>query len=166
MRAILESRFAKARGTAGKDGIMTATLDPSFESVSLVELALLAAMMAGAVAGALVGWLCKRNIGLALCTFMIGIMGGLLFGTWMGRWCYVSSEGAGAFVRAGAGSFGSAVLAGLAGSVPTAFFIPAVVIFIALRHVRNRPPRVKTGLIAAAAGVAAGVLTAVVLLFV
>jgi hypothetical protein len=145
---------------------MTATLDPSFEGVSLVELTLLAAMMAGAVSGAVSGWLCKRNAGLALCTFMIGIMGGLLLGTVMGRMCYRSADGTEALIQAGGCSACPAAVAGLAGAVPTAFFIPTVVIFIALRHVRNRPPRVKTGLTAAMAGVIAGVLTAVGLLFV
>lgn len=138
-------------------------LDPSFENVPLLQVTVLAAMMAGAVSGALTGWICKRHAGLALCTFLIGIMGGLLFGTGMGRWLYMTADGAEAVVRTGTCSLCAATLAGLAGSIPTALFIPAVVIFIALRHVRNRPPRVKTGLSACAAGIVAGTLTAIAL---
>jgi hypothetical protein len=139
-------------------------LDSSSQGVDLAQLALLSAMMAGAVAGAVSGWLSKRNIGLALCTFMIGIMGGLLIGTGMGRWFYVSSNGA--VVTAGVCSLCSASVAGLAGSIPTALLIPSLVIFITLRHVRNRPPRVKTGLQAAVAGVITGTLTAITLLLI
>ena len=141
-------------------------LDPSVENVPLVQVTVLAAMMAGAVSGALTGWLCKRHVGLALCTFMIGIMGGLLFGTGMGRLLYLTADGAETVVRTGTCSLCSAALAGLAGSVPPALIIPAVVIFIALRHVRNRPPRIKTGLTALTAGVLAGTLTAVALVLV
>lgn len=141
-------------------------LDFSSQGVDLAQLTLLSAMMAGAVAGAVSGWLSKRNIGLALCTFMIGIMGGLLIGTGMGRWFYVSSNGAGAVVTAGVCSLCSASVAGLAGSIPTALLIPSLVIFITLRHVRNRPPRVKTGLQAAVAGVITGTLTAITLLLI
>jgi hypothetical protein len=136
-------------------------LDPNFRGVDLAQLALLSAMMAGAVAGALSGWLAKRNIGLALCTFMIGIMGGLLIGTGMGQWLYVSSHGANSLVKAGVCSLCSASVAGLAGSIPTAVFISSLVIHISLRHVRNRPPRVKTGLQAAVAGIISGTLTAI-----
>ncbi len=141
-------------------------LDSSSQGVDLAQLALLSAMMAGAVAGAVSGWLSKRNIGLALCTFMIGIMGGLLIGTGMGRWFYVASNGADAVVTAGVCSLCSASVAGLAGAIPTALLIPSLVIFITLRHVRNRPPRVKTGLQAAVAGVITGTLTAIALLLV
>jgi hypothetical protein len=141
-------------------------LDSSSQGVDLAQLALLSAMMAGAVAGAVSGWLSKRNIGLALCTFMIGIMGGLLIGTGMGHWFYVSSNGADTVVTAGVCSLCSASVAGLAGSIPTALLIPSLVIFITLRHVRNRPPRVKTGLQAAVAGVITGTLTAIALLLV
>lgn len=141
-------------------------LDSSSQGVDLAQLALLSAMMAGAVAGAVAGWLSKRNIGLSLCTFMIGIMGGLLIGTGMGRWIYVSANGADTVVKAGVCSLCSASVAGLAGSIPTALLIPSLVIFITLRHVRNRPPRVKTGLQAAVAGVITGTLTAITLLIV
>jgi hypothetical protein len=141
-------------------------LDPGYEGIVLAQLALLAAMMAGAVAGAVAGWLCKRNVGLTLCTFMMGIMGGLLIGTGMSRWLYVTAEGTETLVKAGVCSLCSASLAGLAGSVPTALLIASLVIFLTLRHVKPRPPRVKTGLQAAAAGILAGTLTAVVLLLV
>lgn len=133
-------------------------LDPTHRSLSLAQEAILAAMIAGAVSGALAGWLSKRNVGLSLCTFMIGIMGGLLVGTGMARWLYISPDGVETVVNAGWSSLGSAVLAGLAGSLPTALLIPSMVIFIALRHVKQRPSRVKTGLQA----MSAGTLTAVV----
>lgn len=141
-------------------------LDPTCEGIALTQLTLVAAMMAGAVSGALAGWLAKRNVGLALCTFMIGIMGGLLIGTGMGRWLYVGADGMEVQVTAAACSLCSGTLAGLAGAIPTALVVPNLVIAIVLRHVRNRPPRVKTGLQAGAAGIVTGLATALVRLLV
>jgi hypothetical protein len=141
-------------------------LDPRFQGIPLAQLALVAAIVAGAVSGAVSGWLSKRNAGLALCTLMIGIMGGLLMGTGMGRWFYLFPGGTERVVQAGIGSLFDASLAGLAGSIPTALLMPSVVIFITLRHVKNRPPRVMTGLQAASVGILAGTLSAIALLLV
>lgn len=141
-------------------------LDPRFQGIALTQLALVAAIVGGAVSGVVVGWLCKRNAGLALCTLMIGIMGGLLVGTGMSRWLYIAQDGSEQVIQAGVRALGPVSLAGLAGSIPTALLISSLVIHITLRHVRNRPPRVKTGLRAAAIGTLAGTLTALALLLV
>lgn len=141
-------------------------LDSRCQGIPPAQLTLLAAMVSGAVSGALAGWRSKRNVGLALCTFMIGIMGGLLLGTSMGRWLYVGADGNETVLQPTLASTGAAAVAGLAGALPTSLVIPSVVIFIALRHVKNRPPRVKTGLNAFVAGTLVGVLAAVVRLLV
>jgi hypothetical protein len=141
-------------------------LDSRVQGFPLVQLTTLAAIAAGAVAGAVAGWLSKHNVGLSLCTFMIGIMGGLLLGTAMGEWLYVAADGSQSMVQTKLTSLSAAALAGLAGSFPTALVISSVVIFITLRHVKNRPPRIKTGLMAAVAGTLAGTGVAVVRLMI
>ena len=138
-------------------------LDPSVESVSLLELTRLAAMIAGAVAGATVGWLSKRNILLSLCAFMLGIMGGMSIGTGMGHLFYMSPDGAESIVKAGFHSLLSVVPAALAGAIPTAFLMALVIAFLALRHMRPRPSPKRTAWTGFFMGVIAGVLGAVVM---
>jgi len=126
-----------------------------------MELTRLTAMASGAVAGAAAGWFCKRNIGLSLIAFMMGIMGGLSIGTGMGRLLYVTADGIDCYVNAGVGCLCSAAVAALAGSVPTALVIAAIITFLALRHMHPRPPRLRTGLLALFCGIVGGLLTAV-----
>lgn len=140
---------------------MPLPLHSGTEGLSLMELTRLTSMAAGAVAGAAAGWFCKRNVGLSLIAFMMGIMGGMWIGTGMGRWLYVSADGTDCYVSSGIGCLFSALLASLAGSVPTAFLIAAVISFLALRHMHPRPPRMRTGLTAMFCGVAGGLLTGV-----
>ncbi len=140
---------------------MPLPLYPGSEGLSLMELTRLTAMAAGAVTGAAAGWLCKRSIGLSLIAFMIGIMGGLLIGTGMGRWLYVAENGIDCYITAGFGCLVSAALSALAGSIPTALVISAVITFLTLRHMHPRPPRIRTGLMAVWCGVIGGLLTAV-----
>jgi hypothetical protein len=136
-------------------------LDPSYEGLPLVELTKLAAMMAGAVSGALVAWFSRRNVLLTLCAFLLGIMGGLSMGTGMGTLFYVTHDGAETIVRAGCCSVLPALGAGLAGAIPTAFLISILIGFLALRHLKPRPPRVRTVLNGFMAGAVTGTLTAV-----
>jgi hypothetical protein len=138
-------------------------LDPSSEGVQLLELTKLAAMMAGAVSGALVAWLSRRNILLALYAFLLGIMGGLTMGTGMGNLFFVAHDGVEAIVKVGCCSVLPGLGAGLAGALPTAFLISILVGFLALRHLKPRPPRVRTVLQGFVAGVVMGTLTAVIL---
>ena len=88
-------------------------LDSSTQGVSLMELARLSAMMAGAVSGAMVAWLARRNVALGFCSFILGILGGMSVGTGMGRLCFCHGDGTECVVQSG----WSALLAsGLAGS--------------------------------------------------
>lgn len=136
-------------------------LDPSNEGLPLVGLTHLAAMMAGAVSGALVAWFSRRSVLLALCAFLLGIMGGLSIGTGMGSLCFVSHDGGESIVRAGCCSLLPALGAGLAGAIPTAFIISILIGFLSLRHLHPRPPRVYTVLKGFLIGAATGTLTAV-----
>ena len=138
-------------------------LDPSAEGVSLMDLAKLSAMMAGAVSSALVAWVARRNVLLALCAFLLGIMGGMSIGTGMGNLFYVTHEGAETFVKAGYSTVLPVLRAGLAGALPTAFIMSILIGFLSLRHLKPRPPRVRTALKGFLAGTLAGTLTAVVL---
>ncbi|MEI6563604.1 MAG: hypothetical protein WCO42_04765 [bacterium] len=137
-------------------------LDPSAQGVSLMELTKLSAMMAGAVAGAVVGWLSRRHIMFSIYAFLLGIMGGMLVGTGMGNLIYVSRDGAESMVRVGCCSIFPALGGGVAGSLPTAFLVAIVVGIMALRHLKPRPPRVRTVFTGFVAGVVMGTLTAVV----
>lgn len=121
-------------------------------------------MMAGAVAGSVTGWLARRNVMLSVCAFMIGIMGGMLIGTGMGRLLYGSADGYDLPpIKAGCGALCSTALAGLAGSIPTALVVAVLIGFLTLRHCHPRPPRVRTALTGITAGVIMGVLTAMVM---
>lgn len=142
---------------------MVQPLDPSVESVSLLELTRLSALVAGAVAGAVVGWISKRNIFLSLYAFMLGIMGGLSIGTGMGHLFYMSADDVEARVSSGFHSILTALPAGLAGAVPTAFLMALIVAVLSLRHVKNRPPPKRTAWTGFFFGVAAGILTTVVM---
>ncbi len=137
-------------------------LDPSEAGVSLPELAGLAAMMAGAVSGALVSWISRHSVLLSLCSFLLGIMGGMSIGTGMGNLLYVSPDGVESLVNVGHGSVFSVLWAGLAGAIPTAIVMSLLIGFLALRHLKPRPPRVRTVLDGALAGAAMGTLAAVV----
>ena len=55
----------------------------------------------------------------------------------------------------------TAVGAGLVGALPAAFLVGGTITFLALRHVRQRPPPYRTGAKAFLFGLFAGVLTAV-----
>lgn len=131
------------------------------EGFSLMELTVVTAMAAGAVAGAAAGWLCKRNVGLSLIGFMMGIIGGLWIGTGMGRFFYTTADGTHCYITAGIGCLFRALLATLAGSIPTALVISTIITFLTLRHMHPRPPRVRTGLMAMFCGIVGGLLTAV-----
>jgi hypothetical protein len=139
---------------------MPLPLHAGAEGLSLVEVALITAMAAGAVTGGAAGWFCKRSVGLSLIAFMIGIIGGLLIGTWMGRWLFTTTDGSVCYVGAGMDCLGSVLLAALAGSVPTALLISAVISFLTLRHMHPRPPRCRTGLLSMACGVIGGLIVA------
>lgn len=129
-----------------------------------MEVTVLAAMMAGAVAGSVTGWLARRNVLLSICTFMIGIIGGMLMGTGMGHLCYGQPDGYDLPpIKAGCGALCSTSLAGLAGSIPTALMITVLVGFLTLRHLHPRPPRIRTGLIGFTAGTLMGILAAMVM---
>ncbi len=141
---------------------MPLPLHSGSEGISLMELTRLTAMAAGAVAGAGAGWFCKRNPIFALVAFMMGLIGGLWLGTGIGGWLYVTADGVDCYVNAGMGCLAKALAASLAGSVPSALVISAVISFLALRHMHPRPPRLRTGLIATFCGVAGGLLTGVV----
>jgi hypothetical protein len=139
-------------------------VDPSARGIPLVDLTILASMLAGAVAGSVTGWLARRNVLLSICTFMIGIMGGMLMGTGMGRLIYGRADGYDLPpIKAGCSALCSTSVAGLAGSIPTAFVIAVLVGFLTLRHLHPRPPRVRTCLIGFTAGVLMGVLGAMVM---
>lgn len=130
----------------------------------MAELTILASMLAGAVAGSVTGWLARRNVLLSICTFMIGIMGGMLMGTGMGRLFYGEANGYDLPpIKAGCTALCSTSMAGLAGSIPTAFVIAILVGFLTLRHLHPRPPRVRTCFIGFSAGVLMGVLAAMVI---
>lgn len=136
-------------------------LDPSIEGVSLMELTVMSAMMAGAVAGAVVAWISRRNVLLALCAFFLGIMGGLSLGTGTGNLFYVSSDGVESIVKAQCCSLLPAFGAGVAGALPSAFLISIFIGTLSLRHLHPRPPRVRTALTGFIGGTIMGVLTAV-----
>lgn len=138
-------------------------LNSGTEGLALAEVTRLAAMIAGAVAGALAGWFSKRNVLLALCAFMLGIIGGMWVGTGMGHLCYVRADGAECIVPAGPCALCAAALAGLAGALPTAFLIAGVITFLALRHVKQRPPPYRTAFRAFLWGSLAGVVSAAIM---
>jgi hypothetical protein len=139
-------------------------VDPSTRGIPLAQLTVLSAMMAGAVAGALTGWIARRNFLLTMCTFMIGIMGGMLTGTGMGRLFYVHCDGSEmAPIKAGIGALLQSGLAGLAGAIPSAFLTAVAIGFLTLRHLHPRPPRVRTVLTGVVAGLITGILTAMVI---
>lgn len=139
-------------------------VDPSSRGVSLVELTILASMMAGAVSGAVTGWIARRNPLLAVAAFLIGIIGGMLIGTGMGNLCYGQPDGYDLPpIKSGCCALWSCGLAGLAGSIPTAFMTAVVIAFMTLRHLHPRPPRVKTALMGFGMGVITGVLTALMM---
>jgi len=89
-------------------------------------------------------------------------MGGLWIGTGVGRFFYVTPDGADCYMNAGFACLGKALLASLSGAFPAALVISAVVSFLALRHMHPRPPRLRTGLTAMFCGVAGGLLAGVV----
>ena len=128
--------------------------------VDIADLAVAAAMVGGAVAGATAGWMSKRNVILTLCAAMVGIIGGLWIGSLMGR-LFPDASQAGGMIKAGVSSLDMAFVAGLAGALPTAFLVGGMITFLALRHVRQRPPPYRTGFKAFGFGLAAGVLAAV-----
>lgn len=129
----------------------------------MAELTILSSMMAGAVAGSVTGWLARRNVLLSLCTFLIGIIGGMLIGTGMGHLFYGQADGYDLPpIKAGCSALCSSSLSGLAGAIPTAFMIAVLVGFLTLRHFHPRPPRVRTVTTGFIAGVVAGVLMAAI----
>jgi hypothetical protein len=137
---------------------MPLPLHAGAEGLSLVDITIGTAMAAGAVAGAASGWLCKRSVGLSLIAFMMGIMGGLSIGTGMGHLFYVASNGTICYVRTSMDCLLPVILASLAGSIPTALVISALITFLTLRHMHPRPPRMRTGLMAMFCGVIGGLL--------
>jgi hypothetical protein len=139
-------------------------VDPSARGVSLVELTILSAMMAGAVSGAVTGWIARRNPLLSIAAFLIGIFGGMLVGTGMGYLCYGQPDGYNyPPIKSGYSALMSSGLAGLAGSLPTALFVACIIAFMTLRHLHPRPPRVKTALTGFGMGLITGVLTALMM---
>lgn len=128
--------------------------------ISCVDLAITSAMLAGAVAGASAAWMAKRNGGLAMCTLMIGMMGGLLSGTLMGRMLYGGGDDP-TRITTGAASVPAAALVGLAGAGPAAFVIAAGVTFMILRHVHPRPSPARVGWLSCGYGALAGTAMAV-----
>lgn len=137
-------------------------LDPSSQGISLMVLTKLSAMLAGAVSGAFVAWLSRRNVLLTLCAFLLGIMGGMITGTGLGNLFYVASDGVESIVRVGFCSICSALGASMAGAIPTAFVISIFIGFLWLRHLKPRPPRIKTVLKGFAAGAVVGTLATAV----
>jgi hypothetical protein len=131
--------------------------------VELAALAKVAGMVGGAVAGATAGWMSKRNPILALCSGMVGIIGGLWIGSLMGMFYAGAADGG--MIVACAGSLCPAVVAGLAGALPTSVLVGGVITLLALRHVRVRPPPYRTGFKAFGYGLLAGVLSAVAWVF-
>lgn len=131
--------------------------------VSTTNLVLVAAMVGGAVAGAAAGWMSKRNLILALCAGMVGIIGGLWLGALAGK-LFPDATSVGGMLPACPGSICRGVVAGLAGALPASFLVGGVITFLALRHVRQRPPPYATGFKAFGFGLAAGLLAALVLL--
>lgn len=137
---------------------MPLPLHAGTEGLSLVEVTLVTSMAAGAVAGAAAGWLCKRSVGLSLIAFMMGIMGGLSIGTGMGHLFYVTANGSDCYVSTSMVCLLPVILASLAGAIPAAFVISALITFLTLRHMHPRPPRMRTGLMAMFCGVIGGLL--------
>ncbi len=139
-------------------------VDPSTRGVSLVELTILSAMMAGAVSGAVTGWIARRNPLLCIVAFLIGIFGGMLMGTGMGHLFYGQVDGYDLPpIKSGCSALICSGLAGLAGSFPTALFVTAIIAFMTLRHLHPRPHRGKTVLTGLSMGVITGVLTALMM---
>lgn len=120
-------------------------------------------MLAGAVSGAVVAWHARHIVILTLCSFILGLMGGISVGTGMGHLCFCHGDGTECVVQSGAGSLLISGLAGLAGAVPAAFLISIVIGFLSMRHYKQRPPRVRTALTGFIAGVLAATLSALVL---
>ncbi len=137
-------------------------LDSSAAGVSLLELTKLSAMMAGAVSGALVSWLARRNVLLTLCSFFLGMMGGIICGTGMGHLIYVSQEGVESIVNVGCCSILDGLGGGAAGAIPASFVISILIGILSLRHLHPRPPRVLTALKGFIAGSVMGTLSAVI----
>lgn len=140
-----------------------AILDSSAQGVSLMELARLSAMLAGAVSATVVAWLARRNIVLAFCSFILGLLGGMSMGTGMGRLCFCYRDGAEYVVQTGWSAWLASGLAGLAGSIPSALVTSVVIGFLTMRHYKQRPPRVRTALTGFIAGVLAATASAIVL---
>ena len=138
-------------------------LDSSAQGVSLMELARLSAMLAGAVSGAVVAWLARRNVVLAFCSFILGLLGGMSLGTGMGRLCFCHGDGAEYVVQTGWSALMASGLAGLTGSIPSALLTSVVIGFLTMRHYKQRPPRVRTALTGFVAGVLAATLSAMAL---
>lgn len=126
--------------------------------VELAALAHAAAIVGGAVAGATAGWMSKRNPILAMCSGMVGMIGGLWIGSLTGGLIYGQE---GAMISSGLGSLMAALGAGLVGALPSAFLVGGTITFLALRHVRQRPPPYRTGAKAFVFGLLAGLLAAV-----
>lgn len=127
--------------------------------VELTALVKAAGMVGGAVAGAAAGWMSKRSPILALCACLLGIIGGLWIGSLMGMLFPGSADGG--MISACASSLCPAIIAGLAGALPTSFLVGGMITLLALRHVRQRPPPYRTGFKAFAYGLLAGTLCAV-----
>lgn len=139
-------------------------VDPSVRGVAEVELAILSAMMAGAVTGAVTSWIARRNFLLSIGGFIIGLMGGMVIGTGMAHLCYSHADGVDLPpIRSGLGSLFACGLAGLAGAVPTALVVTTLIAFLTLRHYHPRPPRIKTALTGFALGSIMGLLTALMM---
>ena len=126
--------------------------------IELAALAHAAAIVGGAVAGASAGWMSKRNPILALCSGMVGMIGGLWLGSLTGSLFYGQES---EMVSAGFCSLLAALGAGLVGALPAAFLVGGTITFLALRHVRQRPPPYRTGAKAFTFGLLAGILTVV-----
>ena len=86
------------------------------------------------------------------------MIGGLWLGAMTGNWIYGRE---GASIVTGLRSLWAALAAGSIGAFPAAFFVGGGITFIALRHVRQRPPPYRTGAKAILFGVLAGLLAAV-----
>ena len=126
-------------------------------AIELAALAHAAAIVGGAVAGATAGWMSKRNPILAMCSGMVGMIGGLWIGYLTGDLFYGQEK----MISAGVGSLLAALGAGLVGALPAAFLVGGTITFLALRHVRQRPPPYRTGAKAFAFGLLAGILAVV-----
>ena len=139
-------------------------VDPGARGVSLVELVILAAMMAGAVTGAVVGWIARKNPLLSIGGFIIGILSGMLAGTGMAHLFYIQDDGIVLPpVKAGMTSLLSCSVAGMIGTVPAALLAALLVATLTMRHFHPRLTRFKITLTGIMMGVVTGILTALVI---